>query len=495
MLRSFINNERVKAGFTSALALFALIGIWLQSRGNVEGGQDSWNHYLIARFATKHPQLFLDQWGKPLFTLIASPFCQLGFSGLIVFNIFCTVLTGWICFLCARRLGYNNAWLAVAIATFSPVLFGNSISGLTEPLNALALSIAVLLWIYKRKNASLILISFLPFFRSEGFVIIGALILFLLVSKQFKRLPLLLVGSILFCIIGRIYFNNWTWIIGDNPYIRAGEQKASYQEPGRLIHYLRHSCQIWGFAGSALLFAGFTKMIVSIREIKNSSVVKKHYPETLLFEIFFLCGIIVAYFAAHTFIFWKGMLGSEGLYRVMAVIVPCTSLIALKGWNYLSRKTVFLSNKRLLNVLIFILLFIGAYRVNYYVSPLKYSTSPVKEDPGLDNYNKAESWLRQEGLAEGLLIHQLPSLNVRMNKDPLDIKQTYFIWSINKEDDWTPKNAIVFWDGYFSGREGRMPLKWLQENPNYELLKLFKEDNYPKGQMGWHDIYIFRKVR
>lgn len=48
----------------------------------VEGGMDSYNHYLISRFSWIHPkELLLDQWGKPLYNILASPFAQFGMMG------------------------------------------------------------------------------------------------------------------------------------------------------------------------------------------------------------------------------------------------------------------------------------------------------------------------------------------------------------------------------------------------------------------------------
>src|SRR5689334_6797728 len=74
----------IAAGILLALIMYGKVMI--QSTGT-EGGHDTYMHYLFAKYAFKHPEHLLHQWAKPVFTLIAAPFCQFGLTGLIVFNI------------------------------------------------------------------------------------------------------------------------------------------------------------------------------------------------------------------------------------------------------------------------------------------------------------------------------------------------------------------------------------------------------------------------
>ena len=84
----------------AAYALALLLGIALlllhsANEGLLEMG-DGVQHYQIARFSWRHPELFLDLWGKPLFTLLASPFAQFGHTGVVVFNTVVAVISGLI---------------------------------------------------------------------------------------------------------------------------------------------------------------------------------------------------------------------------------------------------------------------------------------------------------------------------------------------------------------------------------------------------------------
>ena len=67
------------------------------------GGGDSWLHYQMARYAPKHPHLFLDQWGKPLYTTLASIPSQFGFIGIKIFNIGCALVTAFLAFRMAKN--------------------------------------------------------------------------------------------------------------------------------------------------------------------------------------------------------------------------------------------------------------------------------------------------------------------------------------------------------------------------------------------------------
>ena len=48
--------------------------------GHPDAG-DGVNHYQHARYAWQHAEVALSQWGKPVFSLLASPFSMLGLTG------------------------------------------------------------------------------------------------------------------------------------------------------------------------------------------------------------------------------------------------------------------------------------------------------------------------------------------------------------------------------------------------------------------------------
>lgn len=87
-----------------SLILLSLIAIF--SDGYHEGA-DNISHFNMSHFAFKHPQLLLDHWGKPVFTLLSYPFSPFGFKGMVFFNILCGIFASYFAFRIARELKYT----------------------------------------------------------------------------------------------------------------------------------------------------------------------------------------------------------------------------------------------------------------------------------------------------------------------------------------------------------------------------------------------------
>ena len=72
---------------------------------------DSVLHYLYAKSAPQHPELFFNHWAKPVFVALASPFSQFGFIGVKVFNVLVMALTMLLTYRSAELLGLKNAFI------------------------------------------------------------------------------------------------------------------------------------------------------------------------------------------------------------------------------------------------------------------------------------------------------------------------------------------------------------------------------------------------
>jgi len=89
----------------------------------LSGGSDSYGHYLIAKNIWNHPSLFLDQSGKPLYNLIASPFAQFGINGVICLNILCLIISGLLVYKIIPKINLKFAFLGFLLTVFSPVFY------------------------------------------------------------------------------------------------------------------------------------------------------------------------------------------------------------------------------------------------------------------------------------------------------------------------------------------------------------------------------------
>ena len=98
----------------------SMVLVRCMSDGLLEGG-DSIQHYQIARYSWSDPELLLHHWGKPLFTLFASPFAQLGHWGMSLFNACCVLATAWAADVFLRRIGGLARWMFVPSLMLVPV--------------------------------------------------------------------------------------------------------------------------------------------------------------------------------------------------------------------------------------------------------------------------------------------------------------------------------------------------------------------------------------
>ena len=115
--------------------LAGLICIFLFN-GTADAG-DSIYHYLFARYAPTHIELYFDHWAKPVFVLLASPFAQFGFGGMKLFNVMVSVLTTYFTYRSAEKIKIANPLYVLPMMLFATMNFTIMFSGFTEPLFAL----------------------------------------------------------------------------------------------------------------------------------------------------------------------------------------------------------------------------------------------------------------------------------------------------------------------------------------------------------------------
>lgn len=469
------------------LAVVLQVLFWRQAEWPA-GGQDSWNHYLYARFAPGHPELFTDQWGKPFFTLIAVPFAYFGIEGVYVLNIMCMAAGGWLLYLTARRLNFKMPWLAALFFLFQPVVFGNIISALTEPLNAFVLCLAIYWLASLRYVPAAILVSLFPFFRSEGVILWAVVLLFFIVRARWKPLIWLFSGTLVLSLIGALVSGDIFWILTHNPYFKAEIENRFQIGHGDFWHYLHAQRQIWGGIVTALSALALVWLLAHIVYL----VQKKTPEEKSRFCFWLIAPMFMAFFLAHSWIWYKGSFGSHGLLRVFLLTAPLTALLA----QYASDKILTIDIKiikRLYIAVIVILIISGAYAGNK--TPYPWQSEPtVAAFPGEPQLNSALSFIDQQGLKNKVLVHQLPWLNARLGLDPWakpESAETFYIWSIDKRPgkDWMPDSAVVLWDNFHARRDAPMTLQDMRKLTQYRELRYFP------AQDSIYDVRVFLKVK
>jgi len=225
---------------------------------------DGIHHYLLAKYSYNYPDFELDLWAKPVFTMFAAPFAQFGLKGVHFMNIVCNVLISILLFEILKEIHIRNLWLIPILLTFSPIYFPEIFSGLTEIVFSLFLITGVYLAVKEKWIYACILFSFLPFVRQEGYFILPIFGLFLIVTKRFFHLPLLLTGLVLISYYGCKIKGSAFWIFTNNPY----QLDNDIYKSGDYLFYINALSDVLGEPRKILLYLGFIS--VGYLFIKNN---------------------------------------------------------------------------------------------------------------------------------------------------------------------------------------------------------------------------------
>ena len=471
-----LSENNVLYGFLSVFILLQFFLLLFSDSAYGYGGADNIAHYQIARYSFKYPELFLDLWGKPVYTTLSAPFAQFGYNMAKAFNVLIAVLTLLLSARIANRLFAGSSMITIILIAFSPVYFLISASCLTEILFSFVLVAAVYLFLGKRFVLAAIVLSFLPMVRSEGVVILPVFAVALFLGRSYRSIPFLLTGTVLYSLIGYFVFGDILWLFNKLPYSLG---KSLYGS-GSLFHFVKHSPSIFGIPLLILIVAGLLTWGTGI--LKNFSL---RNPNTILFIL--IAGSWIIYYAAHSYVWWKGTGGSLGLTRVMAGIVPLAALTGMKFFEFVSQKikskTIVYGVFTILAILQVVMLF---SRHNLM----------LKADPTEQLIKKSTDYIRinEEGekvfYFNPLVIHYL-------ELDPYDTEQCNW-WVADKQQpsntlDW---GDLLVWDAHFGPNEGGVQLENLENDPFLKKIKSF----YPVEKivvLGGYDysIQIFKKSR
>ncbi len=328
MKKLLTENKLVLLLLSALFIMFFLICYY--SEATYDGG-DGIRHYLVSRYSWQHHEQFLYSWGKPFFTLLSSPFSQFGLLGINVFNILCALSSGYICYKIAEQFNWKHPYLVIIFLCFTPCYFPTINSGLTEPLFGLVLIASAYLILKQKYLLSAVLVSFLPFVRSEGYFLLPLFFIAFVYHKKYLNTLWLGFGTLVYSVIGYFYYKDFLWLIHQNPY--DGKNKAFYGQ-GELLHFVKSYNFIFGSALTVLFCVGifvFAHNFLYRSKIKNDAINKRIETFNLILLIF---GSFFIYFVAHSFMWWKGLANSLGLLRVMAAVAPCSALICMQGFLY-----------------------------------------------------------------------------------------------------------------------------------------------------------------
>ncbi len=320
---------------------------WILIDNTYDAG-DSITHYAIAHYSWKHPHLLFDNWGKPVFTILSSPFAQFGWKGITFFNSIVGILTCWLIAEVIHTFNWKISPYCALLLFFIPNYPLALNSGLTEPLYGLLLTLTVYYIAAGKYTLSAIAISFLPFVRSEGFISMIVIAVFFIALSKWKEVVFMLTGTLCISVSGMFFHDkNILWIFSTNPYT-VSQPFDSYGS-GNWSDYFIKFYFMTGIPFTALFW--IASSILGATLIKKIAVNFKTGvagTESLLLGLFF------SFFLAHV-VFWRfGLFNSFGMSRVLISIVP----IGLLMICYLFDRLLLYSNKNIVTtgICVFVLI-------------------------------------------------------------------------------------------------------------------------------------------
>lgn len=491
MTPSAFRTASIDASAANRRARWLLAGLALLSvvvacftKSTYDSG-DSVYHYLFAQYAFKHPLNLLDSWAKPLFTLLAAGPAQLGFLGMKLFQCAVVAASAWCAYVVARTLRLPAPALALLFAYAAPGYFLIQFSGLTEPLFGLVLTAAAALALRGRPAWSALVLSWLPFVRSEGFILLGIWVVYLGLRRQWRCLPLLLVGYAVYSAVGAAVLGEPGWVFGRNPYATI-----SVYGHGSWGHFVRNIPGLLGWVLTALAAVGGARMV---RDLGHA---QRWRAPLFLEELLLVYGSIAVFVAAHT-VFWaKGLFNSAGLVRVLAVTTPLAAVVALNGLAWLlelGRSEVARRRIRLgATVAVMGWLFTGARDA---IRPARDFGRAPDQELG----HRAAAWFRRAYAGRPIppLAFTAQYLAPLLPIDPFDAAAHPPLSRAGRPALATlPVHTLVFWDEWFVPTENHVPLSLLEHDARFRLrwqAALPRDPRHPVGDTC--RIVVFERVR
>jgi hypothetical protein len=434
------------AGFlrSTGLLITSCWLLWIGIRNEIPADSgDGLMHFFYAQASWQNPYFFLHHWGKPLFILLSSGFAQFGFTGIIVFNTAIHVGTVW--------MGYKilnhfecNPWiqgLLPGILLLSNDYVTTIVGGLTEPLFNLALVSAFYLFIKEKYVWFAIMVSFMPFMRSEGQLPVILSFVLLYRKQSFKSLPFLTTGFLIYAVAGVLASKSFWWFFTESPY----SMDNSIYGKGTWWHYL---LSYKSYLGNPGLFAFILGTISGLTLIR-----KKDYRTLMLDELLLAYGVFFGVIFAHSYFWATGQNGSLGLTRIATQGMPLFLILQL----YLVNSMPWLKEPKKV--------YFGFGTVVLLLSSITSPHFPVKAGPMEQQLIKAARFMKRETPHHYKVHYHYPLFIFGYGENPFlkdnRVVFSYFSDFYKRIDSEILPGEFVVWDSHFGPQEAGLSLDTL----------------------------------
>ena len=251
----------------------------------------------------------------------------------------------------------------------------------------------------------LILISFLPFVRSEGLIMAGVFAVFFMLNKNFKATLFLIFGHIVYSVAGFFVHHDIWWVINEIPYNRLSSAYGS----GEISHFITSLIYVLGVPVYLLFWMGVVAYFVAL--------VQRREKAFSLYSIVIVGGTF-AFIISHSLFWALGIFNSMGLIRVMVGIIPLISIIALQGFNFITEHRYFgVLIKRIVQTLIIIYIIVFPFTNNPAAINVKKDLLP---DSGQICSHEVADYINNNGYKEKRFFTAYAYFSVVMEMDYFD---------------------------------------------------------------------------
>lgn len=276
---------------------------------------DCATRYFRTLNAFNNAQEFIYLWNRPLFVIVfCIPAAIIGKAAIPIVMSLISAAGAYFLYRSAKMYQLHFAWLVIPFMLFQPFFFGTGRDAMTEPMAATLIACGLYASLSGRWILFSILGALLPLARTELAVLLPIWAFVLWRAKQWKFIPILAAGVILWNIAG--------WIInGDALYIfhqtidKADEENRYGSQ--QFFTYFKRYLYVTG----PVVFYFFTLGV--IQKIRSLNI----QPLVL---IQFIVG-----FMLYTLLAWKITIGqSAGFLRNLIPLSPLVALLAVHGYEY-----------------------------------------------------------------------------------------------------------------------------------------------------------------
>jgi hypothetical protein len=351
ILASRFQGRILNAGFWQAyfwLIICAVAGLAMLFLFDDGCQQDGGQHYLFARQAWIHQELFVGVWARPLYTSIYAFPALIGYRAARALTVLICLAASYQTWRLARDLRIDRAPLAIALVWLQPSFFLFCADNMTEPIFALVYVIGLRLHHQGRFKAGMIVASLMILARPEGFfmaVLWGIWVL---------RITYCGLGIAGKHTRGRLWIDTWRLLI-QIPQSAIRNPQLMLLATGAFAWWLaalaitgdplfiKHNWPSdWPMTGTIYGAAGLYAYPIRLPEIVGLFLLPIFIYglwRLLKFRrLYTLTSSFLLLFILHTILRAYGLLGSAGYPRYLVTISPAIALITLTGWNEMAMR-------------------------------------------------------------------------------------------------------------------------------------------------------------